>query len=345
MPVVQLQNDTGANLGSALGAAAGYFATQKQRKADKQAATTRQADLDKQNTQKNQDYHDEVTSKIQETAGQEARTKEQDVNAQFQQAANAKANNLLSSPPAGQDPAQWAQSVWTKATTPPSSGGLGLTDSKMLGDLYTQVQTAVQKATQAKQQKFIQGEQTLSGDPNKAIGTLMKRQQIEGGQGIDPKRTQDAITATQKQITEAQAAAYKNADFGERKRHDAAIENRPHGAGRTPSAQEQYFVQHGYMPPSYAEAHPKTKNDSHSAELGGLGSPAFRGLPATTQVQVRGLVSKHGIGVVTDQLTKIANGTPSKLFTKQQAAQALKGLTATGAQYKDDSSMDDDDDQ
>jgi len=234
MPVVQLQDDTGSNIGSALGAVAGYFATQKQRKADKATATARQADLDKQNTQKNQDYHDEVTSKIQETAGQEARTKDQDVNAQFQQAANAKAINLLSSPPAGQDPAQWAQSVWTKATTPPSSGGLGLTDSKMLGDLYTQVQTAVQKATQAKQQKFIQGEQVLPSDPNQALKVLGKRQQIEGGQGIDPKRTQDAITAAEKQITEAQAAAYQNANLGERKRHDAAVENRPRGGGGIP---------------------------------------------------------------------------------------------------------------
>jgi len=247
VPVVQLQDDTGANLGSALGAAAGYFATQKQRKADKATATARQAELDKQNTQKNQDYHDEVTSKIQEAAGQDARTKENDVNAQFQQAANAKALNLLGSSPQGQDPAQWAQSVWTKATTPPSSGGLGLTDSKMLAELNTQVQAAVAKATQAKQQKFIQGEQVLPSDPKQALGVLGKRQQIEGGQGIDPKRTQDAITAAQKQITEAQAAAYQNANLAERKHHDLAVENRPqrpsHFGEVTPAQQHQWDLE------------------------------------------------------------------------------------------------------
>ena len=116
--------------------------------------------------------------------------------------------------------------------------------------------------------------------------------------------------------------------------------------GRTPSARDLYFQEHGYDPPTYNDLHPKPgTKDPYSDEVGGLASPAFRGLPAAEQTRVRGLVAKHGMAATQDALTRIANGTPSKVFTKQQAAQVLKGLTATTNAYKSDASIDDDDDQ
>ncbi len=90
----------------------------------------------------------------------------------------------------------------------------------------------------------------------------------------------------------------------------------------------------------------RSGRDPYTDELGGLDSPAFKGLPSDIQATTRDLVSKHGITATTGVLEKIASGAVhSTTYTKSQAAQALHGLTTTGAAYKDDPSMDDSDDE
>jgi hypothetical protein len=99
MAVVQLQDDTGANLGSALGAAAGYFATQKQRKTDKAAATARQAATDTRVNQEAADTHANIQDLIKDRDATAQRTAANDTTTQLSTGAKQKYLPMLASPP------------------------------------------------------------------------------------------------------------------------------------------------------------------------------------------------------------------------------------------------------
>lgn len=226
MPVVQLQDDTGGNLGTALGAAAGYFATQKQRKADKQAATARQTALDSETAQRDKDYHDEITARIGEIHANQDRTAKDDATKQFQNGAYAHALALAgSSPPQGQDAQQWANAVWQKATqADPATGGLGLTDPDLLGKLRAQLEASVKTATAARAQQFVHHENPLPTDPKQLIPFLWKRYEIERGiPGVDIKGTQQLITDVQK------------------------------NQGKQLTPEQQYFQKYGMSPPTWGD--------------------------------------------------------------------------------------------
>jgi hypothetical protein len=195
MPVQELQNQAG--LGSVLGMVGGYLAANPARKA-KQA---QQEIENKETAARDQDYHNEVTSQIAARTAQTKLEGDDAANTQLQNGAYAQASNLLASPPKGQDPQAWAQSAWRRATSPIASGGLGLTDPKLQGDLYAQVQDAVGKAVQAKADQFTGHEQALPTDPKARLTVLLKRLQVERGiPGVDTKVTQQMIADTQKQI-------------------------------------------------------------------------------------------------------------------------------------------------
>ena len=93
--------------------------------------------------------------------------------------------------------------------------------------------------------------------PEQKIGYLQVRLNAAQKAG-DTKTVSDTETEINRVATEAAATAKANAppkptyaDLHPRER-----------AGRTPSAQEVYFEQHGYSPPTYSEANPQTKPQS-----------------------------------------------------------------------------------
>jgi hypothetical protein len=101
----------------------------------------------------------------------------------------------------------------------------GMTSKDDLAEFNTEIARIIQADQAQNAQSFASKEMALPGDPKQRLGVLLKRQQAERAiPGLDPKPTQDAIAATQKQITEAQAAAYQNANLTERKNHDATVE-------------------------------------------------------------------------------------------------------------------------
>ena len=213
MPVTQLETDpnAGSGIGKIVGMVGGYLASNPERKAQKA-----QQDIEnKRNAQQDADTHSNIQSEI---ASRTAATKREDTtsaNTQFQNGAYSKAIALLGNLPKGTDPQAWANSVWQKAVAADvSTGGFGLSDPKLMGDLYAQVQEAVGKATAAKAQRFISKENVLPGDPSKALPILMKRLQIERGQpGVDTKQieqTEAMISEAQRQIGEMQARAHQS---------------------------------------------------------------------------------------------------------------------------------------
>jgi hypothetical protein len=249
VPVVQLQDDTGSNIGSALGAAAGYFATQKQRKADKATATARQTASDQRADAAATDAHANLTSEIAARDAGAQRTDAQDKATQVSQGAYQKYFPMLSSPPTadgkplhGPALAKALQNIKVAAMNG------GMTGQQNITDFNTEVARITQADQTQNAQSFAGKEMALPGDPKQRLGVLLKRQQAERAvPGLDPKPTQDAIAATQKQITEAQAAAYQNANLGERKHHDAIIENKPqrpdHFGQVTPAQQHQWDLE------------------------------------------------------------------------------------------------------
>lgn len=275
MPVTQLEDNSGANLGSALGAVGGYLATKKTRDADKLQKQIDAKAKSARDDQQAQDYHQNIQSEIATRAATGKRDDERNANTQFQNGAYGTLSAMLRSKPQGVTAQQWVAHVQSQVPE------LKLTDPKLLGTLYGEAQDVLSKDQAETAAKFVKNEQVLPSDPHQALGVLRHRQQAEGGvPGVDPKRTQDAITAMEKQITEAQTAAHQaaiekrqQAADAENKRHHLADENKPR-EGRSPSAQEQYFVQHGYMPPSYAEAHPKPKADKKSSTQDARGKDA-----------------------------------------------------------------------
>jgi hypothetical protein len=225
VPVTQLEDNSGANLGSALGAAAGYFATKKARDADKLAATNRQATLDKQSADAAADTHANIMDEIKQRDAGAQRTDANDATTQLSTGAKQKYLPMLTSPPTNGKPLTGpalANALYKIRTQAVNEGMTGKDD---LAEFNTEIARITQADQAQNAQSFAGKEMALPGDPNQRLGVLLKRQQAERAvPGLDPKPTQDAIAATQKQITEAQAAAYQNANLAERKNHDATVE-------------------------------------------------------------------------------------------------------------------------
>lgn len=222
MPITQLQDSGG--LGSIIGSVGGYLAANPERKAKKaqlDIENKRNAANDAATAGRDRDYHDEVTANIAKGQAQTDQTKTDAANTQLQNGAYSKLSTSLHGPrPPGVSAQQWVTYLQGRVLP------MGLTDPDLQGKLLAQAQEVLAKDQAQSATDFVKREQTLPGDPKKAIGTLMKRQQAEGGvPGIDPKRTQDMITATQKQITEAQAAAHQNAVETRQSHHDTVLEN------------------------------------------------------------------------------------------------------------------------
>lgn len=99
--------------------------------------------------------------------------------------------------------------------------------------------------------------------PEQKIGYLQVRLNNAQKAG-DTKTVTDTEGEINKVATQAAADRKAEAAAKEQAKKDAAgpkptyadLHPRPTG-GRTPTPQELYFEQHGYMPPSYSEAHPK----------------------------------------------------------------------------------------
>lgn len=216
MPVVQLQNDTGENLGKALGAVGGYLASGQERKAKKAQADA----LTARETQAAQDTHDNITNEIATRNASAANTTADRTNTEFQQGAYAKLSGMLKTPPPkGTTAQQWVAYVQSQVPT------IKLTDPPLLGKLYAEAQGVLADDQTKQNTSFAGGEMQLPSDPKQKLSVLMKRLQVEKGKpGFDLKPTETAISDTQKQITEAQAAAYQTETQAERTRHDKAME-------------------------------------------------------------------------------------------------------------------------
>lgn len=127
MPVVQLQDDTGANLGAALGTAAGYFATRKQRAA-KNA-------LDNQTAKA---YADNITSEIQSRNAATQQSQSDYQAKQLQEGLATKYAGLIKAgPPKGVDPMRWAASLQAQANAD------GLTDPNLRAQLVSEAQATI----------------------------------------------------------------------------------------------------------------------------------------------------------------------------------------------------------
>lgn len=101
-------------------------------------------------------------------------------------------------------------------------------------------------------QWYASGDAGDLNDPRvKAQEAVWKSQATQAASDLRSLQTQEAAAG---RAADAQAAAlnlHGTPTYGDL--------HKPPRAGRTPSAQEQYFIEHGYSPPTYAEANPQTK--------------------------------------------------------------------------------------
>jgi hypothetical protein len=213
MPVVQLQDDTGSNIGSALGAVAGYFATQKQRKADKATAVA-----DKQHTTAREDAaaadtHADIQSKIKQRDTQDTALT---ANSQAAQNALGAYNTyfpMLSNPPTkpGDPPlhgpalAKALQNVRIEAM---NKGAFSdeKTAQQRQTDFNTEIARILQEDKAASTQSFLgkEAKTAIPGDPQQMLNFLLKhRLPAERAAGIDTKDTMAMITDAQRQVNEA----------------------------------------------------------------------------------------------------------------------------------------------
>lgn len=227
MPVTQLTDQGG--IGNIIGMVGGYLLgnpARKAKKAQQDIENKRNAAGDARSDKQAQDYHDNITSEIATRNATGARETTDANNTQFQQGAYGKLSTMLRNKPEGVTAQQWVAQVQKQVPT------LGLTDPKLLGQLYTDAQGVITQDQTTQNAAFAGGEMALPSDPAKRLAVLMKRLQIERSRpGFDVKPTETAIADTQKQIAEAQVAAHQSSTEGETRRHNRAMENRPHGGG------------------------------------------------------------------------------------------------------------------
>lgn len=221
MPVTQLQDSGG--LGSIIGSVGGFLAAnpeRKQAKADREYKQKRDLATDARTDATAKDTHDNIQSEIASRTATATQNASDATNTQFQNGAYGKLSALLRSKPQGVTAQQWIDHVQSQVPT------LGLTDPKLLGTLYGEAQDVLAKDQTTQNASFAANEMTLPGDPQKKLSILMKRLQVEKGKpGFDLKPTQQMIQDTQKQITEAQAAAHQNAVETRQSHHDTVLEN------------------------------------------------------------------------------------------------------------------------
>jgi hypothetical protein len=213
MPVVQLQNDTGANLGSALGAAAGYFATQKQRKADKATAVA-----DKQHTTDREDAaaadtHADIQSKIKQRDTQDTALTNNTQNAQNALGAYNTYFPMLSTGTTGPDGKKLTGPALGKALQnirieAMNKGAFSdeKTAQQRQTDFNTEIARILQEDKAASTQSFLgkEAKTAIPGDPQQMLNFLLKhRLPAERAAGIDTKDTMAMITDAQRQVNEA----------------------------------------------------------------------------------------------------------------------------------------------
>lgn len=225
MPVTQLTDQGG--IGNIVGMVGGYLLgnpARKAKKAQQDIENKRNAAGDARSDKQAQDYHDNITSEIATRNATGARETTDANNTQFQQGAYGKLSTMLRNKPEGVTAQQWVAQVQKQVPT------LGLTDPKLLGQLYTDAQGVITQDQTTQNAAFAKKEMQLSSDPRTRLSQLMVRLQAErANPGFDLKPTETMISDTQKQIAEAQAAAHQASTEGETRRHNRAMENRPHG--------------------------------------------------------------------------------------------------------------------
>jgi hypothetical protein len=208
MPIVQLDDNTGENIGKALGAVGGYFATQKQRKADKAAATTRQANIDAQNAE-------ELKARI---AGQKAQAKhltDSDAYAGLQRTAltNALAKVSKGPPPGATGPAlaAWAAKIKTDAMN---------VDHLTAGPEQATLEKALTDAVQQQHDSAIeQQDANLKLPPNFSKMTPQQKvDYLRVRQAAGQKTRNDKLfTDTETQIKDVQNPAEQQAKLAQQK--------------------------------------------------------------------------------------------------------------------------------
>lgn len=221
MPVTQLQDQGG--IGQAIGMVGGYLLgnpARKAKQAQQDIENQRNSASDKRADAAAIDTHNRITSEIAKNTSDTANTTADRTNKDFQQGAYAKLSGMLNSPPPqGTTAQQWVTHIQSQVPT------LGLTDPKLLTQLYGEAQGVLAKDQTTQNATFAGNEMALPSDPAKKLSVLMKRLQVEKGKpGFDLKPTETMISDTQKQITEAQAAASQAATAEERKRHNGVME-------------------------------------------------------------------------------------------------------------------------
>jgi hypothetical protein len=206
MGVVQLQDDTGENLGRALGTAAGYFATRKARQAERDYQHQRDTTADEsaraagvRADTASKLYAENITSEIATRNATTARNETDDANTKLQNGLFAKYAPMLESPPKGADIKAWVQSVKQKAFAD------GLTDSTLLARLNTQAQEAITSSEGSRLQAFQQG---LHYPPN--WNKMQPQQQVAYLQqrlnSAERAGAKDVVSATNAEIGRIQGA-------------------------------------------------------------------------------------------------------------------------------------------
>jgi hypothetical protein len=224
MPVTELGQSAGG-LGQVLGMVGGYLLGNPQRKA---AQAQRDVENKRADAQA-KDYHDNIQSEIQSRQHTQQTTDADAANTKYQQGAYAKLSALLKTPPPnGMTAQQWVAQVQSKVPE------TGLTDPKLLGQLYGEAQDVIKQEQTANATKFAGKEMALPTDPKQRLSVLFKRLQAERGvPGMDTGPTEKMIADTQKQITDMETRAFQAATLSERKRHDTAVENKPRAPRET----------------------------------------------------------------------------------------------------------------
>lgn len=214
MPVVQLQNDTGENLGRALGTAAGYLATRKERAAKQQQAT-QEEQLRAQQIQSEIQKNNQTVSNTDADRVEAAR--QQNLFQQFSARVNA-------GPPKGVDPQRWAASLQAEAN------GAGLTDSNLRSQLIADGQATVA----ARAPKLSEVEHGLPQPVTAGKGAWTPQQMSQHYLQAAARAMNSDMPDEQKKIVVGQfqkmaADALSGQTANERERHDRAMEE---NAGR-----------------------------------------------------------------------------------------------------------------
>jgi hypothetical protein len=252
VPVVQLQNDAPENLGRAIGAVGGYLATQKQRKADKQQAQADKARTNAREDQEAADRHAETTSLIADRDAAAKRTATSDAASQLAQGAYQKYLPMLDSPPT-QDGKPLKGPALLKALYAIRDRAFkeGMTDSQHLADFNTEIARVMQQ----NEPKISDVEHGLPQVKTSGKGAMTPAQIAQHYLG-------DATTRVlNSDLPDDQKKIYID-NF--RKIAEPYLKMEP----KALTPEQQYFKDHGVMPPTYQDLHPRPRAPSVRGEDG-----------------------------------------------------------------------------